>query len=45
MASNDHHATLGVARMGTQDEIKRARRKLACRFHPVVSQEPDANRS
>ena len=30
----DHYATLGVARTATQDEIKRAFRKLASQHHP-----------
>ena len=30
----DHYATLGVARNATQDEIKRAFRKLASQHHP-----------
>jgi curved DNA-binding protein len=31
---SDHYATLGVARTATQDEIKRAFRKLASQHHP-----------
>jgi preprotein translocase subunit Sec63 len=30
----DHYATLGVAKTATQDEIKRAFRKLASQHHP-----------
>jgi len=39
---NTHYATLGVALTATQDQIKRAYRKLARRFHPDVSREPVA---
>lgn len=38
----DHYATLGVARTATHDEIRKAYRKLARKFHPDVSQEPNA---
>jgi curved DNA-binding protein len=38
----DHYATLGVASTATHDEIRRAYRKLARKFHPDVSQEPNA---
>lgn len=38
----DHYATLGVPRTATHDEIRHAYRKLARKFHPDVSQEPNA---
>ncbi len=42
MEFTDHYATLGVARTATQDDIKLAYRKLARKYHPDVSKEPDA---
>jgi curved DNA-binding protein len=36
------YATLGVERSAMQDEIERACRELARKFHPDVSKEPDA---
>ena len=42
MEFKDYYATLGVAKDATQDEIKRAYRKLARKYHPDVSKEADA---
>jgi curved DNA-binding protein len=38
----DYYATLGVGRDADADTIKKAYRKLARRYHPDVSKEPDA---
>jgi curved DNA-binding protein len=42
MEFKDYYATLGVARTATQEQVKRAYRKLARKYHPDVSKEPDA---
>jgi curved DNA-binding protein len=42
MEYKDYYKVLGVARDASQDEIKRAFRKLARKYHPDVSKVPDA---
>jgi curved DNA-binding protein len=42
MEYKDYYKIMGVARNATQDEIKRAYRKLARKYHPDVSKEADA---
>lgn len=42
MDFKDYYAIMSVARDATQDEIKRAYRKLARKFHPDVSKAKDA---
>jgi len=38
----DYYATLGVAKSSSQDEIQKAYRKLARKFHPDVNKDPSA---
>jgi curved DNA-binding protein len=42
MKFKDYYETLGVARDAHADELKRAYRRLARKYHPDVSQETDA---
>jgi curved DNA-binding protein len=42
MEFKDYYATLGVDKNATADDIKKAYRKLARKYHPDVSKEPDA---
>ena len=42
MQFRDYYETLGVARSASQDDIKRAYRRLARKYHPDVSKEANA---
>ena len=42
MQFKDYYSTLGVARDASAEDVKLAYRKLARKFHPDVSKEPDA---
>jgi curved DNA-binding protein len=42
MEFKDYYARLGVEKKATQEDIKRAYRKLARKYHPDVSKESDA---
>ena len=42
MEFKDYYQIMGIRRDASQDEIKRAYRKLARKYHPDVSKDPDA---
>jgi curved DNA-binding protein len=42
MEFKDYYKTLGVARDATAEDLKKALRKLARKYHPDVSKETDA---
>lgn len=42
MEYKDYYKIMGLKRDATLDEIKRAHRKLARKYHPDISKEPDA---
>ncbi len=44
MEFKDYYEVMGVKRDATQDDIKRAYRKLARKYHPDVSKEADAEK-
>ena len=44
MDYHDYYATMSVSRDATQDEIKRSYRKLARKYHPDVTKDPDGEK-
>ncbi|OQW86879.1 MAG: cytochrome C biogenesis protein [Rhodoferax ferrireducens] len=42
MEFKDYYKTLGLERTATEEEVRKAYRKLARQYHPDVSKEPDA---
>ena len=43
MQFKDYYAILGVSRSATAEELKKAFRRMARKYHPDVSKEPDAD--
>ena len=44
MEFKDYYSALGIERTASDDEVRKAYRKLARKYHPDVSTEPDAER-
>ena len=42
MEFKDYYKIMGLSRDATQDEVKRSYRKLARKYHPDVSDDPEA---
>ncbi|WP_342275074.1 DnaJ C-terminal domain-containing protein [Spiroplasma endosymbiont of Cantharis lateralis] len=42
MAKRDYYEILGIAKSSSEDDIKKAYRKLAKKYHPDICKEPDA---
>ena len=42
MAKRDYYEVLGISKSATEQEIKKAYRSLAKKYHPDVNKEPDA---
>ena len=44
MEFKDYYSALGIERTASNDEVRKAYRKLARKYHPDVSKEPDAEK-